>query len=123
MTLSIPNASIRRLFDAQPNRSDAAPSIVIQPSVMYVSNSANRKSSERCPTGEITPAKRCSSIFADMIGRVRAFKVHRQMCNYAGDPPKHLPDALPPVRAESTAAQRKLMPVRSRRRPDDQARE
>jgi len=34
MTLSIPNASSNKLFDAQPRRSDAAPSMVIQPSVM-----------------------------------------------------------------------------------------
>src|SRR5437773_9292326 len=47
MTLSIPNASRNNLFDAQPRKSDAAPSIVIQPSVMYVSSSASRTASAR----------------------------------------------------------------------------
>jgi len=41
MMLSIPNASSNKLFDAQPSQSAAAPSIVIQPIVMYVSSSAS----------------------------------------------------------------------------------
>ncbi len=47
MTLSMPNASSNKLFDAQPSRSDAAPSIVIQPRVMYVSSNASRTASAR----------------------------------------------------------------------------
>src|SRR5207237_9039272 len=47
MTLSIPNASSNKLFDAQPSRSAAAPSIVIQPIVMCVSDSACRTASPR----------------------------------------------------------------------------
>jgi len=47
MTLSIPNASSNKLFDAQPSMSAAAPSIVIQPRVMYVSSSASRNASAR----------------------------------------------------------------------------
>src|SRR5207248_11429158 len=68
MTLSMPNASNNKLFDAQPSSSDAAPSMVIQPSVMYVSNSANRTSSERSRMRHASVVSgRRSSVLAGMV--------------------------------------------------------
>src|SRR5207248_9355284 len=47
----MPNASSNKLFDAHPRSSEAAPSTVIQPSVIYVSRSANRISASRGDAG------------------------------------------------------------------------
>src|SRR2546430_10057537 len=67
-TLSIPNASSNRLFDAQPKSSDAAPSIVIQPIVMYVRSSANRTLSERSRMDDASVvSRRRSLVLTDMI--------------------------------------------------------
>src|SRR5438552_6417140 len=68
MMLSMPNASRRRLFDAQPKRSAAAPSMVIHPNVIYVNASASRTSSERCRTRFASFFKPTCSILSDIYG-------------------------------------------------------